>query len=75
MEVQRYENGIPSWVDMGSADLAGAKEFYRGLFGWNTPDGPPGGRWLHGVRHRREDRGRTGADNEPGRPRHTGPPT
>ncbi len=41
MEVQRYENGVPSWVDMGSADLAGAKEFYRGLFGWNAPDGPP----------------------------------
>jgi hypothetical protein len=28
-------------VDLGSADLPKAKEFYRGLFGWNTPDGPP----------------------------------
>jgi predicted enzyme related to lactoylglutathione lyase len=41
MEVQRYDNGVPSWVDMGSADLPRAKEFYRGLFGWNTPEGPP----------------------------------
>jgi uncharacterized protein len=40
MEVQRYEEGVPSWVDLGSADLGGAKEFYRGLFGWNTPEGP-----------------------------------
>jgi uncharacterized protein len=41
MEVQRYEDGVPSWVDMGSADRDRAKEFYSGLFGWNAPDGPP----------------------------------
>ncbi len=41
MEVERYENGVPSWVDMGSPDLAKAKQFYGALFGWNTPDGPP----------------------------------
>ena len=41
MEVQRYEDGVPSWVDLGSPDIPKAKEFYRGLFGWNTPDGPP----------------------------------
>jgi uncharacterized protein len=41
MEVERYEHGVPSWVDMGSTDLAGAKGFYGGLFGWNTPEGPP----------------------------------
>jgi len=40
MEAQRYENGIP-WVDMGSADLDRATEFYHGLFGRNTPAGPP----------------------------------
>ena len=41
MELERYENGVPSWVDLGSEDLAAAKAFYRGLFGWNTPEGPP----------------------------------
>jgi len=40
MELERYEHGVPSWVDLGSADVPKAKEFYRGLFGWNTPDGP-----------------------------------
>jgi predicted enzyme related to lactoylglutathione lyase len=41
MEVERYENGVPSWVDLGSPDLAKAKKFYAALFGWNTPEGPP----------------------------------
>jgi uncharacterized protein len=41
MEVERYENGVPSWVDLGAGDLAQAREFYGGLFGWNTPEGPP----------------------------------
>lgn len=41
MEYGHYENGVPSWVDMQSPDLAAAKAFYAGLFGWNTPEGPP----------------------------------
>jgi uncharacterized protein len=41
MEVEGYENGVPSWIDLGASDLAQAREFYRGLFGWNTPEGPP----------------------------------
>jgi predicted enzyme related to lactoylglutathione lyase len=41
MEFERYENGVPSWVDMGSPDQAKAKAFYGGLFGWDCPDGPP----------------------------------
>jgi predicted enzyme related to lactoylglutathione lyase len=41
MEVERYENGVPSWVDMGSEGLTKAREFYAGLFGWNCPEGPP----------------------------------
>jgi predicted enzyme related to lactoylglutathione lyase len=41
MEVHRYEDGIPSWVDMGTADLDRAKKFYGELFGWNAPAGPP----------------------------------
>ncbi len=41
MEIERYENGVPSWVDLGSTDQAKSKEFYGNLFGWNCPEGPP----------------------------------
>ncbi len=41
MEFERYDNGVPSWVDMSGPDLAGSREFYAGLFGWNCPEGPP----------------------------------
>ncbi len=40
MEYERYDDGVPSWVDLGSPDLAKAKEFYGGLFGWECPEGP-----------------------------------
>jgi predicted enzyme related to lactoylglutathione lyase len=41
MEIERYDDGVPSWVDMGSPDLAQAKAFYGGLLGWDCPEGPP----------------------------------
>jgi len=41
MEFDRYDDGVPSWVDLGSPDLEASKAFYRGLFGWDTPAGPP----------------------------------
>ena len=41
VEFEKYDNGVPSWVDMGSPDLDKAKEFYGGLFGWNCPEGAP----------------------------------
>jgi len=41
MEMKSYENGTPSWVDLGTADPAKAAEFYGGLFGWDVEDGPP----------------------------------
>jgi uncharacterized protein len=41
MEFERYDDGVPSWVDMGSTDLAKSREFYGALFGWNCPEGPP----------------------------------
>jgi uncharacterized protein len=41
VEFERYDDGVPSWVDMGSTDLAKSREFYAGLFGWNCPEGPP----------------------------------
>ncbi len=41
-EMQRYEPGTPSWIDIGSTDLDATHAFYTGLFGW-TPEaaGPP----------------------------------
>ena len=41
MEFERYEDGVPSWVDLGSTDLTKSREFYGALFGWNCPEGPP----------------------------------
>ncbi len=40
-----YEPGTPSWIDLATTDLAGAKLFYAGLFGWSlvempSPEGP-----------------------------------
>jgi predicted enzyme related to lactoylglutathione lyase len=39
--MQRYEPGMPSWVDLGTPDPAGAAEFYGALFGWDAPEGSP----------------------------------
>lgn len=41
MEVDRYEHGVPSWVDLGTPDIPKAIEFYSGLFGWQIEPGPP----------------------------------
>ena len=41
MEIEQYEHGVPSWVDLGSPDIAASKAFYSGLFGWDIPEGPP----------------------------------
>jgi len=41
MEVERYEHGVPSWVDLGTPDIPKAIEFYSSLFGWQIEQGPP----------------------------------
>jgi len=41
MEIERYEHGVPSWVDLGTPDIPKAIEFYSGLFGWEIEQGPP----------------------------------
>ncbi|HEY5014983.1 MAG TPA: VOC family protein [Acidimicrobiia bacterium] len=41
MEVESYEHGVPSWVDLGTPDPAKAGAFYAALFGWTIPPGPP----------------------------------
>ncbi|MEV0457181.1 VOC family protein [Catellatospora methionotrophica] len=40
----KYEQGTPSWVDLGSTDLDGSVAFYGGLFGWTDEGmGPDAG--------------------------------
>jgi len=40
MEIDRYDPGVPSWVDVGSPNPQGAADFYGALFGWEAPEGP-----------------------------------
>jgi uncharacterized protein len=35
-----YAQGTPNWVDLQTSDLAAAKAFYSGLFGWTYDDQP-----------------------------------
>lgn len=39
-ERSSYEHGVPSWVDLETSDVEGAKRFYGGLFGWTATDIP-----------------------------------
>ncbi len=41
MEMDRYDHGVPSWVDLSTDDLPKARAFYGSLFGWDVPEGPP----------------------------------
>lgn len=41
MEMERYEPGVPSWVDLGTGEIDAAARFYGGLFGWSSEEGPP----------------------------------
>ena len=36
--VEKYEHGVPCWVDLATTDLAASREFYSGLFGWSYID-------------------------------------
>ena len=40
VEFTSYEPGTPSWLDLATTDLAAAKVFYTGLFGWTDTDMP-----------------------------------
>ena len=37
-EMTRYEHGVPSWVDLGTHDLAAGLRFYSELLGWEGQD-------------------------------------
>lgn len=41
MEMDRYEHGVPSWVDVSSPDVDRAVAFYSALFGWDVDEGSP----------------------------------
>jgi predicted enzyme related to lactoylglutathione lyase len=53
--MQRYDAGVPSWVDIGVPDPQVAADFYGELFGWDLPEGPEeaGGYRLATVRDHR----------------------
>ena len=36
--VEKYDHGVPSWVDLGTPDLPGGLRFYSELFGWEGQD-------------------------------------
>ena len=36
--LEKYRHGTPCWVDLATSDLAAAKKFYSGLFGWSYID-------------------------------------
>jgi uncharacterized protein len=54
-----WDSGTPCWVDLGVDDMARARAFYGGLFGWDLQEGPPeaggytmcelGGRQVAGI--------------------------
>jgi predicted enzyme related to lactoylglutathione lyase len=48
-EVERYPDGTFCWVDLGTADPAGAKAFYGGLLGWELEDLPAGGKGTYTI--------------------------
>jgi predicted enzyme related to lactoylglutathione lyase len=54
MDVDRYQHGVPSWVDVSSPDPARTRDFYASLFGWEMAVGPPeaGGYAIAQVRGR-----------------------
>jgi uncharacterized protein len=41
-EVTEYPEGTFCWVDLGTPDVAGARAFYGGVFGWEMVDAAPG---------------------------------
>ena len=40
--IKRYKPGEMCWTDLGTPDFAGAKKFYRAIFGWSANDLPMG---------------------------------
>lgn len=41
MEMDRYEHGVPAWIDLGADDPDRTAAFFSELWGWDCPEGPP----------------------------------
>ena len=37
-DIDSYEPGTPSWIDLGTPDIDASIAFYGGLFGWEAPE-------------------------------------
>jgi predicted enzyme related to lactoylglutathione lyase len=37
-QMTKYSEGVPCWIELGTPDMARAKEFYTALFGWDITD-------------------------------------
>ncbi len=44
-----YPSGTFSWADLGTTDFAGAKTFYKELFGWELEDMPAGEGFVYSM--------------------------
>src|ERR1700733_8426128 len=42
-EITKAAPGTFCWIELGTTDVAAAKKFYGGLFGWTITDVPMGG--------------------------------
>ena len=53
VQIDKYEEGQPSWVDVACPDLAAGRAFYSALFGWEALQrmdmGPSGIYLIFGV--------------------------
>jgi predicted enzyme related to lactoylglutathione lyase len=47
--VKSYPDGVFCWIDLATTDPAGAKAFYRGLFGWEFDDRPIDGGGVYSM--------------------------
>lgn len=70
-EFSGYEAGTPSWVDLGTPDVEGAKAFYGKLFGWEFVDQGPEAGGYHIVNLRGKGVAGLGPAQDPGPPRWT----
>ena len=46
MEIDKYEHGVFSWVDVTSSDIERSRKFYADMFGWQID---PGAEEFHGY--------------------------
>lgn len=49
MKIESYKQGTPSWVDLSTTDVDGAKHFYSTIFGWDFQDNPMDGGQVYSM--------------------------